>query len=343
MANSPNLALPYLEAAQAQKHVTVNESLRLLDALVQLAVESAALATPPGSPANGDAYIVAASPTGAWSGWAGSIAFYADTAWQRLVPAEGWLTWNKATDTALVWTGAAWVNLGAGLAGADLSPGMVTLGGQASDPGSPAEGQVWRNSTTGQIKARIGSRTRLVVDAEVPWLVPVSGDHVMTTCGSSQAATGTGAGAADRMDIYPFIPRSDLVIDQAAVNVTTGVASAQGKVVIYSADANGRPDALLLETGNLDLSAAAVASVAASITLREGITYWIGLRHSSTATLSTWALGGTPDINGGAPATTTRKLLRRSLAYATAAPSSWGFTSSEITGGAAPAIWLRVA
>lgn len=48
MSQSPNLALPYLAAGQAQKHVTVNEALRLLDALVQAAVESAALSAPPG-------------------------------------------------------------------------------------------------------------------------------------------------------------------------------------------------------------------------------------------------------------------------------------------------------
>ena len=34
------LGLPYLQAAQAQKHVTHNEALRLIDASVQLAVES---------------------------------------------------------------------------------------------------------------------------------------------------------------------------------------------------------------------------------------------------------------------------------------------------------------
>ena len=34
---STHLLLPYLLAAQAQKHVTVNEALRLLDGLVQLA------------------------------------------------------------------------------------------------------------------------------------------------------------------------------------------------------------------------------------------------------------------------------------------------------------------
>ena len=45
--NTPHLALPYIMAAQAQKHVTHNEALTALDALVQLSATSRMLATPP--------------------------------------------------------------------------------------------------------------------------------------------------------------------------------------------------------------------------------------------------------------------------------------------------------
>ena len=51
MTNTPNLSLPYLATAQAQKHVTVNEALSQLDGLVQLSVLDRDLASPPGSPA----------------------------------------------------------------------------------------------------------------------------------------------------------------------------------------------------------------------------------------------------------------------------------------------------
>ena len=46
-----HLLLPYILAAQAQKHVTHNEALRILDGLVQLSVLDRDLAAPPGSPA----------------------------------------------------------------------------------------------------------------------------------------------------------------------------------------------------------------------------------------------------------------------------------------------------
>jgi hypothetical protein len=35
---TPNLTLPYIVAAQAQKHVTHSEAIRMLDALLQIAV-----------------------------------------------------------------------------------------------------------------------------------------------------------------------------------------------------------------------------------------------------------------------------------------------------------------
>ena len=42
-----NLQMPYILAAQAQKHVTHNEALRLLDGLVHLSVRGAARTAPP--------------------------------------------------------------------------------------------------------------------------------------------------------------------------------------------------------------------------------------------------------------------------------------------------------
>jgi hypothetical protein len=73
MADSTHLALPYFAANQAQKHVTHNEALRMLDALVHLSVLDRDLAVPPGAPADGDRYLVASGATGAWEDWDGNI------------------------------------------------------------------------------------------------------------------------------------------------------------------------------------------------------------------------------------------------------------------------------
>jgi hypothetical protein len=105
---STHLSLPYLLASQAPKHVTHNEALRLLDGLVQLAVLDRDLTTPPGSPADGDRYIVASSATGDWAGWDDSVAYWVDGAWMRLGPRPGWRVWVEDESLLLVFGGPAW-------------------------------------------------------------------------------------------------------------------------------------------------------------------------------------------------------------------------------------------
>jgi hypothetical protein len=121
MANSTNLNLPYLLAAQAQKHVTHNEALRALDALVQLSVVDRDLTTPPGSPVEGARYLVAASATGAWAGQSGKIAAFQDGAWSFLSPQTGWVAWVADEAAAIVFNGAGWVAFGGGGGGGGVT------------------------------------------------------------------------------------------------------------------------------------------------------------------------------------------------------------------------------
>jgi hypothetical protein len=109
MSDSPSLALPYLAAAQAQKHVTVNEALSLLDGLVHLAVITRGLATPPATPVDGNRYLVAAGPTGDWNGHAGHVALRMEGTWRFLVPKEGWRTWVADEDALLSFDGTSWI------------------------------------------------------------------------------------------------------------------------------------------------------------------------------------------------------------------------------------------
>lgn len=112
---TPRLSLPYLAAAQAQKHVTVNEGLARLDGLVQTAAESATTAAQPAAPADGALYILPASPSGdAWSGQAsGMVMRFEAGAWAALTPPAGWLAYVKDSGTLLAFDGSAWVNVSA--------------------------------------------------------------------------------------------------------------------------------------------------------------------------------------------------------------------------------------
>jgi len=110
MANSANLALAYLEAAQSQKHVSVNEALSGLDALVQLSVLDRDLAAPPGSPVEGDRYLVAAGATGAWAGQAGKIAAWQAGAWIFRTPRNGWTAWVADEAAFVFYDAGAWTH-----------------------------------------------------------------------------------------------------------------------------------------------------------------------------------------------------------------------------------------
>lgn len=110
MSSSTNLQLPYLAAGQAQKHVTVNESLLRLDAIVQLSVVSATVSAEPASPSDGDVHILPAGKTGAaWDAMAnGALAYYRDGAWEEIAPREGWIAFDRANNRVLIYDGADW-------------------------------------------------------------------------------------------------------------------------------------------------------------------------------------------------------------------------------------------
>jgi hypothetical protein len=107
--STTNLGLPQLAADQAQKHVTVNEALQLLDGIVQLSVKGRGMTVPPASPTDGDRYIVASGATGAWTGWDGRVALYTDGAWLQLPPRTGWRVWVEDEGALLVYDGSGWI------------------------------------------------------------------------------------------------------------------------------------------------------------------------------------------------------------------------------------------
>jgi hypothetical protein len=110
MDTTPQLGLSLIAASQAQKHVPANESFKLLDAIVMLAVIDSTHTAPPGAPAEGDRYRVAAGATGTWAGWDLNVAVYNDGQWTKLVPKKGWSCYDENTDILTVWNGATWTS-----------------------------------------------------------------------------------------------------------------------------------------------------------------------------------------------------------------------------------------
>ena len=178
--------------------------------------------------------------------------------------------------------------------------------------------------------------------SDIAWLTPPAGEYMMTTL-AANAALGTIAPGTNTLRLFPFTARADTPISGLALNVVTGgVGAPMAKMVVYTSDAAGRPDAVLFETAEVECFTLGVKTAPAALTLQRGKTYWFGVRFNGAPTISAWAASATPDINGGSPVTTIRKSLSRTVGYATPAPSPWGWSSAEIIGGSGPAIWLQV-
>jgi len=110
MDSSTNLQMPYLMPSQAQKHVTVNESLRRLDGLVQASAVSRSISEQPADPADGALYLLSAGKTGAaWDGFTdNTIAYHVDGAWEQIIPRTGWRVWVADEARLLAWDGTGW-------------------------------------------------------------------------------------------------------------------------------------------------------------------------------------------------------------------------------------------
>ena len=100
--------LPLIEPAQAQKHVTHNEALAVLDVLVQTSATSRTLSAPPAAVVAGACYIVGDNATGDWQGEEGHVAVYSGLYWDFYVPKTGWRVWVESEGTEAVFDGAVW-------------------------------------------------------------------------------------------------------------------------------------------------------------------------------------------------------------------------------------------
>jgi len=114
---SARLGLPYLAAGQMQKHVTLNEALTRLDALVQPAVVSRTRTDQPETPVDGALYILPEGATGsAWAlASAGDLIRAEAGGWMVLSVPEGLLAIVLDEAVVLVRAGGDWLSLGSRL------------------------------------------------------------------------------------------------------------------------------------------------------------------------------------------------------------------------------------
>lgn len=118
--------LPLLQAGQAQKEVTHNEALVMLDLLAHPAVEDMQ-AVPPAAAQPGETWIVGANASGDWAGQDKALALWTPGGWRFAPAREGMLAWQKAAGVFAWFDGADWRTDGWQTAG----QGDGQAGGQA--------------------------------------------------------------------------------------------------------------------------------------------------------------------------------------------------------------------
>ena len=204
MTATARLNLPYIAPLQAQKQVTYNEAMAALDQLVQPAVKSRTVPVPPGSPAEGDTYIVAPSGTGAWAGKDGQFACWLGGAWSFRAPADGWLAYVIDDAALAVRQAGTWQSL---VLLEEYDEGSWT---PALNFGGNAVGMTYATTPVGRY-TRIG-RT-----------VFATGTFVLSAKGSSTGAA-TIAG-------LPFMAANDGIAQSAPIGYASGVSGISGAVI----------------------------------------------------------------------------------------------------------------
>lgn len=197
MAETSRLALPLLEPAQAQKHVTVNEALVRLDAMTQLVLGGVEMTTPPTKPAEGQVYAVGAGAVGGWSGRDHTLAVYQNGGWAFVSPDGGWSAWDASAGVPVTFDGVSWVEgagafspNGAGFVQRALEVDHAVSSGATSTVVSaiPADAIVY--GITGRVLSTIGGATSLEVG--VAGSTDRYGSGIGTSAGSwTRGITGT--------------------------------------------------------------------------------------------------------------------------------------------------------
>ncbi len=207
----------------------MNQNLRSLDVLAQgrcLDVED----TPPGSPDEGDAYIVGASATGLWDGHDNDIARWTDNTseWEFYTPLAGWRMWVDSLADQLLFDGTDWTLAGSLLGG--LSMAMDTVFGSTRGSILYRGASVWALRTPGTAGYFLQSQGAGAdpVYASVSSTVPVL---IELTCSDEITALSTGAAKITFRTPYAFT--------LTAVRASLNVAQASGSALVVDINESG--------------------------------------------------------------------------------------------------------
>lgn len=205
---STRLQMPFIQPSQAQKHVTHNEALQRLDALVQMSVVQLGAEAPPPAPEPGDMHGLGDLPTGVWAGQAGKLAMWENGAWDFFVPQTGWQLWDQSSGSLRVYDGVGWQ-----AAFADLDD-VNGLGiGAGFDPVNrlvvASEASLFTNTGGGhQIKV---NKAAALDTASLLFQSGFTGHAEMGLAGDNCFALKTSANGSTWLDVMRFDPTAQSI------------------------------------------------------------------------------------------------------------------------------------
>lgn len=206
---SPRLDLPLVMPAQAQKHVTVNEALLRLDALVQCVAESRTLSAQPAAPPDGQAWLLPVGASGDdWSAFsAGDLALWRDGTWQAITPQVGWSVHVRDEALDVTWRDDGWQGRGADTELAVAENGAATRAIVLEETLSDLDG--FSVSTSVHIPARcvvfcVSVRTRTAITGAASFDCGIAGE-----ASKFGGSLGIDAGASNLGVIGPTAFYSD--------------------------------------------------------------------------------------------------------------------------------------
>lgn len=140
---TPILAITEIVELQKQPSVTANESTRTLEFFASGVVQSIGDTAPPGSPVDGEGYILGASPTGDWSTFdEHDVVYYRSDAWVQLVPSEGWRFYVADLNDTYIFDSTEWIEV------IPVAP-TFTVAGVPDASDSQAGGMIFVSDETG--------------------------------------------------------------------------------------------------------------------------------------------------------------------------------------------------
>lgn len=109
ITNGPNIGVAVNGDAGEAHYTQLMAQWRAIDCFLQ-GVYISVLSAPPATPADGDVYIVGASPSGAFATHTNKVARFSTVlnAWEFYTPKNGWQMNLASTGVTLKFVGGAW-------------------------------------------------------------------------------------------------------------------------------------------------------------------------------------------------------------------------------------------